>query len=85
MDEILSENELPVQVRYANNNIELNSTLKSIIGVNILILKIYNEDYMQGNCMENSKIYFFIWKTLTPFFSFFYWEVGILCSSDNRI
>jgi len=85
MEDILSENELPVQVRYASYNIELNSTLKSIIEVNILIIKTYIEDYMQGNCMDDSKIYFFIWKTLTPPFFDFYWEVGILCSSDNRI
>jgi len=45
MNEILSENELPVQVRYASYNIELNSTLKSIIEVNILIIKLYIEDY----------------------------------------
>jgi len=60
MEEILSENDLPVQVRYASYNIELNSTLTSINGVNILIIKTYIEDYMQGNCMEDSKIYFFV-------------------------
>ena len=60
MEDILSENELPVQVRYASYNIESNSTLESIKGVNILIIKTYIEDYMQGNCMEESKIYFFV-------------------------
>ena len=60
MEDILLENELPVQVRYASYNIELNATLRSIIGVNILIIKTYIEDYMQGNCMEESKIYFFV-------------------------
>ena len=69
MEEILSENELPVQVRYAGYNTEFNSTLKSIIGVNILIIKTYVEDYMQGNCMEESKIYFFCMEnTPPPFF-----------------
>jgi hypothetical protein len=60
MEDILSENKLPVQVRYASYNIEPNSILKSIKGVNILIIKTYIEDYMQGNCMEESKIYFFV-------------------------
>jgi hypothetical protein len=60
MEDILLENKLPVQVIYAGYNIESNSTLKSISGVNILIIKTYIEDYMQGNCIEDSKIYFFV-------------------------
>ena len=55
MEEILAENDLPVQVRYASYNIELKSTLEFIKGVNILIMKTYVEYYMQGNCMEDGK------------------------------
>lgn len=58
MEEILSENDLPVQVRYASYNVP---TMESIKGVNILIFKTYVEDYLQGNCMEDSKIYFFVY------------------------
>ncbi|CAC5394094.1 unnamed protein product [Mytilus coruscus] len=53
MEEILAENNLPVQVRYASYNIELRSTLESIKGVNILIMKTYVEDNIQGNCLED--------------------------------
>lgn len=53
MTEILAENNLPVQVRYASYNIELRSTLESIKDVNILILKTYVEDNLQGNCLVN--------------------------------
>ena len=61
MEDILLENKLPVQVIYAGGyNIEAKSTLKRISGVNILIIKTYIEDYMQGNCMDDSKIYFFV-------------------------
>ncbi|XP_071141972.1 uncharacterized protein [Mytilus edulis] len=56
MEEILAENNLPVQVRYASYNIELRSTLESIKGVNILIMKTYVEDNIQGNCLEDGVI-----------------------------
>ncbi|OPL21276.1 hypothetical protein AM593_06587, partial [Mytilus galloprovincialis] len=56
MEEILAENNLPVQVRYSSYNIELRSTLESIKGVNILIMKTYVEDNIQGNCLEDGVI-----------------------------
>ncbi|CAG2253977.1 CDH12 [Mytilus edulis] len=56
MKEILAENNLPVQVRYSSYNIELRSTLESIKGVNILIMKTYVEDNIQGNCLEDGVI-----------------------------
>ncbi|CAC5385892.1 unnamed protein product [Mytilus coruscus] len=56
MEEILAENNLPVQVRYASYNKELRSTLQSIKGVNILVMKTYVEDNIQGNYLEDGVI-----------------------------
>lgn len=53
MEEILAENDLPIQIRYASYNIELKSTMEKIKGLNILVMKTYVEHFMQGNCMED--------------------------------
>ena len=55
MEQILKENELPFQVRYAGPDVELRSTTNEIKEFNILIMKTYVEEYIQGNCLQMGK------------------------------
>ncbi|CAC5383733.1 unnamed protein product [Mytilus coruscus] len=54
MLKLLAKKNLPVQVRYASSsNAEIKpALLECIKGVDILLLKTYVEDFIQGNCLQ---------------------------------